>query len=98
MAGVVNAPYATVDPKWEIKSVRERAYKGYCRNDKVAEHVRREYLNREQEIFQVIDRHQQLIGVKETENLRKYLGEFFTILKSDPEYREKILTKCRSKL
>jgi hypothetical protein len=33
-----------------------------------------------------------LIGVKETENLRKYLGEFFTILKSDPEYREKILT------
>jgi hypothetical protein len=51
MAGVVNAPYATVDPKWEIKSVRERAYKGYCRNDKVAEHVRREYLNREQEIF-----------------------------------------------
>lgn len=98
MAGVVNAPYATVDPKWEIKSVRERVYKGYCRNDKIAEHVRQEYLGREQQIFQIIDHHQQLLGPKETESLKKYLGEFFTILKSDQQYDEKILKKCRSKI
>ncbi len=29
-SGAVNAPYATVDPKLSIRSVRERLFRGYC--------------------------------------------------------------------
>jgi hypothetical protein len=29
-SGAVNAPYATVDPRLQVKRVRERLYRGYC--------------------------------------------------------------------
>ena len=29
-AGIVNAPYATVDPRLSVKKVRDRLYRGYC--------------------------------------------------------------------
>jgi len=97
MTGIVNAPYATVDPKWEIEKVTQRAYKGYCRNEKVAEYVRQEFISREDAIYQIIDRHTHLFYPKETESLKKYVGEFFRILKSDYDYSEKITAKCRRK-
>ena len=97
MTGIVNAPYATVDPKWEIEKVTQRAYKGYCRNEKVAEYVRQEFISREEAIYQIIDRHTHLFYPKETESLKKYVGEFFRILKSDYDYSEKITAKCRRK-
>jgi hypothetical protein len=95
MTGVVNAPYATVDPQWKIERVTERAYKGFCRDEKIAEYVRQEYIAREQEIYQVIDRHVDLLNAKEAESLKKYIGEFFGILKSDYSYSEQITFKCR---
>ncbi|HEY5918822.1 MAG TPA: hypothetical protein VIU13_15505 [Chryseolinea sp.] len=95
MSGIVNPPYATIDPKWEIKSVRERVYKGYCRNEKVAEYVRQEFIGREENIYSIIDLHQNLLGPKETESLKKYVGGFFAILKNDHDYRDLITAKCR---
>jgi len=96
MTGVVDAPYATGDPKWGIERVTERAYKGFCRNEKIAEYVRQEYIAHEEEIYQVIDRHVELLNAKEAESLKRYLGEFFGILKSDYSYSEKITAKCRN--
>jgi hypothetical protein len=95
MSGIVNPPYATIDPRWEIKSVRERVYKGYCRSEKVAEYVRQEFIGREENIYSIIDLHQKLMGPKETESLKKFVGEFFAILKNDKYYGELIAAKCR---
>jgi hypothetical protein len=95
MTGVVNAPYATFDPKWEIERVTDRVYKGYCRNEKVVRYVRQEYITREDSIYQVIANHSHLFTPKEAESLKKYVGEFFRILKSDYDFSEKIVAKCR---
>ena len=57
MAGFVNAPYATFDESLGIRSVYERVYKGYCRNEKVMEFVRQEFIVLEPEINDVIDRY-----------------------------------------
>ncbi len=95
MTGIVNAPYATFDPKWEIEKVTQRVYKGYCRNQKVAEYVRQDYIKHEESIYKVIDSHAHLFNPKEAESLKKYVGEFFRVLKSDYDYSEKITAKCR---
>jgi hypothetical protein len=95
MSGIVNPPYATIDPKLEIKSVRERVYKGYCRDEKVAEYVRREFIGRENDMYQIIDLHDKFLNPKETESLKKYVGEFFAILKNDRDYQDLIVSKCR---
>lgn len=95
MTGVVNAPYASVDPKWEVERVTQRVYKGYCRNENVAQYVRQDYIRREEVIYQVIDNHKHLFNPKEAESLKRYIGEFFRTLKSDYDYSEKITAKCR---
>jgi hypothetical protein len=40
MAGIVNAPYATVHDFMAISSVRERLYRGFCREETMIEYVR----------------------------------------------------------
>ena len=97
MSGVVNAPYATFDEKLGIKSVRERYYKGYCRDEKVAQAVREDYINREQSIIAVIGAFDKFFDSKEIEGLKKYLNEFFVTIKNDRAYHESLIGKCRSK-
>ena len=96
MSGVVNAPYATFDEKLGIKSVRERYYKGYCRDEKVAQAVREDYINREQSIIAVIGAFDKFFEPKEIEGLKKYLNEFFVTIKNDRAYSERLIGKCRS--
>lgn len=96
MAGFVNAPYATFDESLGIRSVHERVYKGFCRNEKVTEFVRNEYVELEPEINKVIDRYESQFEAKEFTALRKYMSEFFTTMKNDTFYREQIIRKCRT--
>jgi len=97
MSGVVNAHYATFDEKLGIKSVRERYYKGYCRDEKVAQAVREDYINREQSIIAVIGAFDKFFEPKEIEALRKYLNEFFVTIKNDRAYSERLIGRCRSR-
>ena len=97
MSGVVNASYATYDENLGIKSVRERYYKGYCRDEKVAQAVREDYVNREQSIIAVIGAFDTFFEPKEIEGLKKYLNEFFVTIKDDRAYSERLIGKCRSR-
>jgi len=96
MAGFVNAPYATFDASLGIRSVYERVYKGYCRNETVTEFVRQEFIGLEPEINNVIDRYKNYFEPKEFTALRKYMSEFFTTMKNDTFYREQIIRRCRT--
>jgi len=97
MSGVVNAPYATYDEKLGIKSVRQRFYKGYCRDEKVAQAVREDYINREASIIAVVAAFDKFFTPKEIEGLKKYLNEFFVTIKNDRTFRENLIGKCRSR-
>ena len=96
MAGFVNAPYATFDESLGIRSVHERVYKGYCRDETITQIVRNEYIGLEPEIIAVIDRYKNQFEPKEFTALRKYMDEFFTMLKNDSFYREEIIRNCRT--
>ncbi|HTF18820.1 MAG TPA: hypothetical protein VK658_12150 [Chryseolinea sp.] len=96
MSGFVSAPYASVDPTLGIESVRERVYRGFCRGNAVAESVRREYVDLEPTILGVIDKHQALFSEKESTGMKRYLKEFFTIMRSDGIYKQRIGQACRT--
>ncbi len=96
MAGLVNAPYATVKESLAIKSVTERLYRGYCRKESVMEYVRSEYLRLEPKIMKVMDNHQSLFSEGEYVHMRLFINEFFTILKSDRQFSDSILLGCRT--
>lgn len=97
MAGFVNAPYATFDESLGIRSVRERIYKGFCRNEMVTEFVRQEYINLESAINEVINHHESLFDPKEFEGVKKYMNAFFVVMKDDGYYKLNITQKCRER-
>ena len=95
MAGLVNAPYATINESLNIKSVKERLYRGYCRDESVTEYVREKYIQLESEIMNVVSDHQSYFSEGEYMVMKKYIEEFFTILKDDKKFKDAILLTCR---
>ena len=97
MGGLVNAPYATVNPDLGIANVRERLYRGFCRTPELLQAVRKEYIGKEKDITEVINRYEGSFDPKEFASVKKYMEEFFTTLKSDSKFKYSILEKCRTK-
>jgi len=95
MSGFVNAPYATFNESIDIISVRERVYRGFCRDEKVAQYVRMEFINLEPKINEVINRYESYFDTKQFAGIKKYMNEFFVIIKNDGAYREEIIRPCR---
>ncbi len=97
MSGMVNAPYAQVSELTGAVSVRERVYRGFCRPEPLLQFVRQEYLAKESAILNTLNAKEVDLNPKELEGAKKYLGEFFSILKSDKNFQEHIVSKCRTK-
>ena len=96
MAGLVNAPYATVNESLEIKSVQERLYRGYCRKESVMQFVRTEYLGLEPAIMKVMSDHHSYFNNNEFLQMKMFVEQFFSILKNDNQFKNAILLSCRT--
>lgn len=100
MSGLVDAPYAVVstigDEKLNILNVRERIYRGWCRDKSVTQFVRNEYLAKEAELMSVPDELNGVLSEKEIAGIKNYMKEFFDILRKDNVFERYILSGCRS--
>ncbi len=96
MAGMVNAPYATVNESLSITSVRQRLYRGVCYDSGIFQVVRNEYLDKEARLWEIIENNTAQLNPKEASNLKKFLEEFFEILKDDKKFNSQLLAACRS--
>ncbi len=94
MAGFVNAPYAEANEMLGISSVRERLYRGFCRDPRFTQRVRQEYLAKEQEIMGALKAYESGFQPKDYVGMVKYMEEFFATMKSDAKFTENI--KCRT--
>ncbi len=97
MAGLVNAPYATVNETLPISSVQERLYRGFCRKEATVQYVRSEYLRLEPELMKVVSDHQSYFSPADYNGIKKFVEEFFAVLKSDKRFKDAIISGCRTK-
>ncbi|HZI23933.1 MAG TPA: hypothetical protein VFD46_02590 [Chryseolinea sp.] len=96
MAGFVNASYAQTNEALNIKSVRERVYRGYCRDENVAQFVRRDFIQSMPSVFDALRRYEQNFDPNEFAKMKKFIQEFFDILNNDKLYQHRILKACRA--
>jgi len=95
-SGIVNAYYAKPNPMLNIRSVRDRVYRGMCRKDPtIFEKMRQLYVSKIDDIKLVINKYQGKVSEKEMTRINDYLNEFFDIVKSKELFDEKISSKCR---
>lgn len=98
MAGFVDAPYAVVDATLNVASVKDRVYRGFCRkNESALQSVRRQYINSEIQLKNVIGLYSNYFEPKEFASINAFIDEFFLTLKSDTNFRNSIIEKCRTK-
>jgi hypothetical protein len=96
MSGFVNPPYATVSETLPISNIRERLYRGYCKDEQVTQYVRREYIKSMPDVLEVLDRYKTYFSEAEWAAMRKYIQEFFDVLTNDDVFDRKILKACRT--
>ena len=81
---------------FKFSIVFELVYRGLCiRDPDIFLSMRELYISKEQEIFSIINSYKQNLQEKEFNRVNKYINSFFDILKSDTEFNNKILSKCR---
>ena len=100
MAGLVNAPYATVSNAQTIKKpiyeVTDRGYKGYVRDTAMLQRVRQEFLQARPEMMQELESLQPLFTEdRQYREAAAYLESFFDILSDDRKFEREIIRYMR---
>ncbi len=89
MSGFVNAPYA--------QSTREHVYRGFCRDEKLLQEVRQEFIKLQSDFISTIDAHSEYFSSADKDDMKRYLQGFYDTLKNDRDFKESIVEKCRTK-
>lgn len=93
-SGLVDAPYATPDPGFPIRDVRERLYRGFCREEVDLESLI-EHLNARRPAVE--RRVREVVGLDDgaREDVLRYLAESYDILNDPSKRRRQVVEACR---
>ncbi|MBT8087485.1 MAG: hypothetical protein KJO46_05590 [Gammaproteobacteria bacterium] len=93
MSGLVNAPHAGPNPQFKIRSVKQRVYRGRCRNNPHLEETIARYMEKRDAIFALV-REQAELSEKEQKSLRRYISAFYDTLASPRDVERLLIKKC----
>jgi hypothetical protein len=95
MAGIVGAPYAIPYDYLPIKTVQERLYRGLCRDPGLIQYIRNQYMTAEPHMMEIVDQYEAQLSAPDFKRAKKYLSDFFDILKNEKLFNQEILSKCQ---
>ena len=95
-SGVVNAPYARPGPRLQLRSVRDRAYRGPCRTVGEFEEFFARFRDRRPAIMSVYDSVPNLKPVY-VGQARAYLDEFFRTIARPESITKAFIERCDSR-
>ncbi len=94
-SGIVNAPYAQPSRLLEIKSVRERLFRGACRPEETWTPVWEQFQSIKEDLFFLYTTFPYLSEVERKKSIR-YLEEFYEIIENPRTRKRNILDACRN--
>ena len=92
-AGLVNAPYAEPNPRYKLKTVRQRLYKGFCENNDLLPDTTQHFLDRREELFAVVEG-LQLLSTISRRGVVSYLKAFFGYLEKAKSVDARLVQRC----
>ena len=93
-SGLVDTHYSVPNPVLKIRSNRERVYRGFCVTNATLETVRREFLQLEPQILELV-RTESRFTAASREAANDYLSKGFELLRDDARFAGDITAKCR---
>lgn len=94
-SGLVNAPHAVTNPRFKLRSAKQRLYRGRCINNPELTSTVALFLEKRDEIKQlaIVDG---LLNRSSEKHLTKFIDDFYKVLESDKQRDAKITKACRS--
>lgn len=93
ISGIVDAPYATPNPRFGLRSVKQRLYRGRCIHNAHLDDSLRVFHERRVAIFALIDAQSEL-APKWRNQVRGYVENFYAIIESESRTQRRITSKC----
>jgi hypothetical protein len=92
-AGMVNTPYAQPNPRFKLRNVRQRLYRGHCRNNELLPGTFQQFIDKKDAIYRIIDELEWL-GSRSRSDVTYYLNGFFQRISNPKTIRSRFLNKC----
>ena len=92
-AGLVNAPHAKANPRFKLRSVRQRLYRGRCRNNELLDETLEKYRQHRGAILQLPD---EQVGLADAtrQTVGKYLEQFYKVIDSPKMVDRRMIRMC----
>ena len=92
-SGLVGAPYAKANPKFRIRNVRERYFRGQCSNIDLLPDTIKQFLDKKESVYAIIDELDMLTN-KDRGEVTRYLDAFFEEISQAEAIKNKFLSTC----
>lgn len=92
-SGIVDAPYAEPNPRFKLRSVKSRLYRGRCMNNELLDSTFAYFLEKETEIRNVVAELEGLDS-KNRQQVERFLNGFFGDISNPKLKQRKFITKC----
>ena len=93
MSGIVDAKYATPNPRFELRNVRERLYRGRCENNQYLETSRQAYIDQKQAIYDLAENDAFFSNGTRKKTVR-YIDLFYDLIENPKKFQSKIVDDC----
>ena len=92
-SGFVDAPYAIPNPRFRIRSVRQRLYRGRCANNDYLDASLQKFRDSRETLYAIV-RDQGGLTDKVRKDLLKYMDGFFEIINDPRQVERKMRDRC----
>ena len=96
LAGIVNAPYAEPNARFNLRSVTDRLYRGHCRFNAEMEDVAELYRNNQAAVMKLVEEQEGLEN-SHRQALRSFLGVFYDEISTPEKLDRNLLSRCLGK-
>lgn len=92
-SGIVNAPYAAPNPRFGIRNIRQRLYRGQCENNALLPVTLGRYLEHRTELYELLESIEALSG-RSKKYLDRYMDSFFRHITDQSQIDDNLLGAC----
>jgi len=92
-AGLVNAPYAAPNPRYRLRNVRQRLYKGLCRNNDLLPGTLQQFLDKKDAIYGLVE-NQVFLSSRSTRDVIRYLDTFYDRISQPKSVKTSFIDRC----
>ena len=92
-AGIVNAHYAEPNPRYKLQNVRQRLYKGRCKNNQLLPDTIQRFIDNKEAIYGLTDELERLSSKSKREVVR-YLNSFYSHITRPKTINRRFIKRC----